>query len=137
VSCPRGSRNKLCGLGGHRALSEARNACEDLIGGFGPDERFGIGVMRVDEFLNRRFQLGHTAVRAATRSVRRERRWRPILALHWHDATAEGASPVHEMSLRVIRLAYRRIVGSVPVYPIAVVLVISIVALALLLVVPF
>ena len=57
VSCPSGSRNKLRGLGAHGALCEASDARQDVIGGFGPDERLGIRVMRVDEVVNGRFQL--------------------------------------------------------------------------------
>ena len=57
VSCPSGSRNKLRGLGAHGALCEASDARQDVIGGFGPDERLGIRVMRVDEVANGCFQL--------------------------------------------------------------------------------
>jgi hypothetical protein len=57
VSCPSGSRNKWRGLGFQRALCEASDARQDLIGRFGPDEWLGVIVMRVDEVLNGRFEL--------------------------------------------------------------------------------
>jgi hypothetical protein len=37
----------LCGLGIGRALGEASDAGQDLIGTFGPHKGFRIGVMRV------------------------------------------------------------------------------------------
>jgi hypothetical protein len=38
---------------------------ENLVSRFRPDERFRIGMMRIDEFTGRRLQLGHTAMGAA------------------------------------------------------------------------
>ena len=62
MSCPRGSRNYWRGLKVERAVGKPRDAFENLIGGLGPDERFRIGMMRVNEFANRRLQLCDAAV---------------------------------------------------------------------------
>jgi hypothetical protein len=46
-------------------LCEASDARQDLIGRLAPHERLWVGVMRIDELANRRFELRHTAVCAA------------------------------------------------------------------------
>ena len=53
-------------------LSESGDAGQDLIGTFRPNERFPIRLMRLDELLNGRFELGNTAERAATDLLHRE-----------------------------------------------------------------
>ena len=53
-------------------LSESGNAGQDLVGAFRPDERLRIGLMSLDERLDGRFELGHTAERAPTDLFHRE-----------------------------------------------------------------
>src|SRR5207253_738473 len=66
---PHGSRNKWrdCrGLKVECALSESRDAREDLISGLGPGERLEIRMMCVDEVANSRFALHDAAVATTT-----------------------------------------------------------------------
>ena len=53
-------------------LSESGDARQDLIGALRPDERLRVGLMGLDELLDGRFELGHTAERAATDLLHRE-----------------------------------------------------------------
>ena len=47
------------------SLGETSHGREDFIGTLGPDERFGIRVMRIDELANRGFELRDAAMRPA------------------------------------------------------------------------
>ena len=49
-----------------RALSEASDARQDLIGGLGPDEGGTPGVVRFDELVNGRFQGVDASMHAAS-----------------------------------------------------------------------
>lgn len=55
-------------------LGEASDGGEDLIGGFGPHKRLGVRVLRIDEFADRGFELGHAAVCAAAQLFVRQLR---------------------------------------------------------------
>ena len=55
----------LCGLCVKRPLGKPRDARENLVGGFGPDERLEIRMVGVDECLDGGLQLRHAAVRPA------------------------------------------------------------------------
>src|SRR5437016_11326271 len=65
VSCPSGSRHKLSRVIINGPLSKTRDAREDLVGSLGPDERFGIGVMSVDERADGGLKLGDAAMHTA------------------------------------------------------------------------
>ena len=54
------------------SLSESGDAGQDLVGAFRPGERLRIGLMSLDERLDGRFELGHTAERAAPDLLHRE-----------------------------------------------------------------
>jgi hypothetical protein len=62
----------LCGPRVDRSLSESRDARQDLIGAFGPDKGFRIGLMRLDEFLDRPLQVRHAPERAAANLLVRQ-----------------------------------------------------------------
>ena len=53
------------GLGGESALRVASDAGEDLVGGFGPNERLGGFVVGGDEFADGGLQFADTAVNPA------------------------------------------------------------------------
>ena len=46
-------------------LAEAFNGGEDVVGGFGPPERFWIGIVPIDETADVGFELGSGSVDAA------------------------------------------------------------------------
>jgi DNA-binding NtrC family response regulator len=58
VSCPRGSRHNFSGVIINGAPGEA-------VGGLGPDEGFGLGVMGVNVGADRGLELGHAAMHTA------------------------------------------------------------------------
>src|SRR5438105_9390148 len=57
----------LCGLCVGSPLSESSDARQNLVSTLGPDEWLGVSVMRIDEFLNRRLELGHAPERPAAK----------------------------------------------------------------------
>src|SRR5437667_3439924 len=60
-------RDRSCAPRVGGALGESRDAGQNLVGSRGPDERLRILLMRIDEGLNRRFELRHTAKDAAAK----------------------------------------------------------------------
>src|SRR5215204_1990547 len=56
------------------ALCESRDAGQNLVGSLGPDERLRILLMRIDEGLNRCFELQHAAKDAAAKLFGRQQR---------------------------------------------------------------
>ena len=58
------------------ALSEPSDARQDLVGGLGPDEGLGVGVVRGDELANDSFQRAHAPIRSERCGPLRRRRRR-------------------------------------------------------------
>jgi hypothetical protein len=77
-------------MGVECALGEAGDAGEDLVGGLGPDEGLGLGVVDVDDFADRLLEPGDAAVRAAADLLLREL-GEP--ALDAADATGSDRAP--------------------------------------------
>ncbi len=98
VSCPRGSRNKWLRLQAEGSLGEARNAGEDVVGALGPNEWFGMRMMRSDELANGHLQLAHASVDATTQLFVREL-GKPAL-----DEIEPGAVSRGEMDMEAGRL---------------------------------
>ena len=96
-------------------MGEPRDAVENLISGFGPNEGLRIGVMRIDKFANRRLQLGHAAVDAAPQLFVGERS-EPALDQVQPRAVRRREVDVEARPLREPISNHRRLVGAVVVH---------------------
>src|SRR5215203_742340 len=65
VSCNSDSLNKSAYMSCGRALGEARDARQDLVGAFGPHERRGLLVADVDEFPDSTLEFADTTMGAS------------------------------------------------------------------------